>query len=1458
MIHRIKILLIIILFFLIIMITTKYFFSAKSKSSETEHFLNNPSDFDKVLDSYCVSNTGYDDYVWNSNICEYKQCANETCYNLVFDRSINHNKIYKYDQYPVPMQRQNHKCTPGLNNNPESNIYCLGNIKTCSEEGLTYYEFQRDNDNSSYGQYKQVNYKQYLNSNNECMWYNEDGVSFKPQIDMPDCFPPDCYTVSPAVCSKNIYEYNKQLKDCVDGGARVFKYKKINDNNIRCEIHTDCETCPNIGDVINCSDDFDSTTRVYNNTVYTKRKHNGECDYFNTKDEKLNQSKCMLNIDERTDILPTVKKCFIRDNDNDNILNLVDFHPRYDINGVGTEYYNEVKKMVHSECQDPCPNGTIVKDNDKYKCINNSNNCPDYSNDCYQLLENNNNIYRVSNKEYQHPNMYNVSYNNPILPNIPVISDVCLSVNCEVDKNTLCEKNNNKTFNENSNEMGNEGQCVADCDGTPIKKLVKNGNYHYKEVTFTNVVNPGNLDKCTWSNSERFVYNSNNPFTCEDIGATINADSNCICTSDVYFKKNSNEYHKLSNQTDKVKYPGFNDNIYQKKSDGFNYCDSLKTNYFTDPPPVKYVEVGSSGVYKVCENHTGNDDPHATYENNEEGTSCTKNCNSSFEEGTDGKCKCPPGKYLSANSCVPCEPGTYKSIADLSNKCIAKTKNCSYPYTLKYNDSKVLDDSVCETDCDRTDNNICWNIDEDILHTNRIYKRPSLSEYVMYDGNNIIMFKKNDSGNNYSRLNYNSIYNDNDNDLNVNGLNYLLTNNNETILIEKSTFENEYENMNIENISNDDDSWVDWHLNPIHNQKKYTVSAGFRDDVSFKFSQNKLSITTTEDNPKTYNTYISNKSSDVILVNATEFYVFSYRNIQEVPYTCPQNSQQNYGNINLDVNEDNLSCTAKCKDGSTSVDFVGTDDDVGVYKDTGIDIGYYKIKCCPNIKPPYTEFITNSSTSANSEYFKDLQGNNCKVKCQSGYVPIGNGDGLYTNNSYNLKCCPNNKPDNTEFVENVNSECRVQCSDRYNLVGDGTGLYNDNTRTYDIKCCPNNKPDNTEFDESDSGCKVKCIEDGYNMRHIKSSGDGVYNISDEVYNIECPIIVASILRNGFVYKFQNKTDDFQDDYYIWKLSDTDMSYHLYSINNDPDLISDGRTIRYTGTPYKKVYIVSQFEFSYLEDMTFDIVNLDSEPIIPKTSVTVKVETGLPQKYSIQNTGIYIKSISLGSFVFGPNESKFYIDQSNNLRSIITKNNYQIVNGTIVSKTLYNIILNQIYIYNKIKSGNVYIDRSNTINNVEKSHIISYVDGNGRILLHLAPSGKASCDYGDPVTSEEQCRIIGKNFEFMENENTCVLESGTNACRGLQIRTQDNCANDEAWGRIPLGCSVQTGGDWAAHLRRGNVTCNDNNVNRNYQLVCSGPPGANTGVTTINKGVTTISKSISNDFSSISRMFRSMR
>jgi len=97
--------------------------------------------------------------------------------------------------------------------------------------------------------------------------------------------------------------------------------------------------------------------------------------------------------------------------------------------------------------------------------------------------------------------------------------------------------------------------------------------------------------------------------------------------------------------------------------------------------------------------------------------------------------------------------------------------------------------------------------------------------------------------------------------------------------------------------------------------------------------------------------------------------------------------------------------------------------------------------------------------------------------------------------------------------------------------------------------------------------------------------------------------------------------------------------------------------------------------------------------------------------------------------------------------------------------------------------------------------------------HLAPVGSTTCDSGTNASSGE-CEAIVKS---LATKNKRVPGRSMQFASGFELL--EPC-NDSAWGSVPIGCSAQTGGDWAAHYKTGGVNCN-----RGYQLVCSGkaPP-----------------------------------
>ena len=89
--------------------------------------------------------------------------------------------------------------------------------------------------------------------------------------------------------------------------------------------------------------------------------------------------------------------------------------------------------------------------------------------------------------------------------------------------------------------------------------------------------------------------------------------------------------------------------------------------------------------------------------------------------------------------------------------------------------------------------------------------------------------------------------------------------------------------------------------------------------------------------------------------------------------------------------------------------------------------------------------------------------------------------------------------------------------------------------------------------------------------------------------------------------------------------------------------------------------------------------------------------------------------------------------------------------------------------------------------------------------HLAPAQDVVCDYGE-VASQAECEsaVAGLADLF-----------GLVPSRSLQVGSGGSC-NGGSWGNVPLGCSAQAGGDWAAHYKTSGTNCNSGV----YRLVCS--------------------------------------
>ena len=86
---------------------------------------------------------------------------------------------------------------------------------------------------------------------------------------------------------------------------------------------------------------------------------------------------------------------------------------------------------------------------------------------------------------------------------------------------------------------------------------------------------------------------------------------------------------------------------------------------------------------------------------------------------------------------------------------------------------------------------------------------------------------------------------------------------------------------------------------------------------------------------------------------------------------------------------------------------------------------------------------------------------------------------------------------------------------------------------------------------------------------------------------------------------------------------------------------------------------------------------------------------------------------------------------------------------------------------------------------------------------MAPPGSSSCDYGVSVSIDE-CEDAGRSLWQYPGRPLVVGSGGT-------------CL-DGGWGQVPMGCSVQTGGDGAAVYKYSGDT-GKGCIHQIYQLVC---------------------------------------
>ena len=95
------------------------------------------------------------------------------------------------------------------------------------------------------------------------------------------------------------------------------------------------------------------------------------------------------------------------------------------------------------------------------------------------------------------------------------------------------------------------------------------------------------------------------------------------------------------------------------------------------------------------------------------------------------------------------------------------------------------------------------------------------------------------------------------------------------------------------------------------------------------------------------------------------------------------------------------------------------------------------------------------------------------------------------------------------------------------------------------------------------------------------------------------------------------------------------------------------------------------------------------------------------------------------------------------------------------------------------------------------------------ILYLAKGGEPTCDAGSVSVNQAECAAAVRRF---------AEKAGKTPGRGMQVMNCNECECSSGWGQVPLGCSAQSGGDWAAHYKTG-----DDNLeiclNSAYQLVC---------------------------------------
>ena len=93
-------------------------------------------------------------------------------------------------------------------------------------------------------------------------------------------------------------------------------------------------------------------------------------------------------------------------------------------------------------------------------------------------------------------------------------------------------------------------------------------------------------------------------------------------------------------------------------------------------------------------------------------------------------------------------------------------------------------------------------------------------------------------------------------------------------------------------------------------------------------------------------------------------------------------------------------------------------------------------------------------------------------------------------------------------------------------------------------------------------------------------------------------------------------------------------------------------------------------------------------------------------------------------------------------------------------------------------------------------------------VNIYPAGKGAKNCpgaGRSPRTEHECKTAAALY---------YAKYGKSSRRGLQVGEGGVC-NDRSWGFVPIGCSVQSGGDWTVFLKLSGVNC----PSTGYQLLC---------------------------------------